>query len=67
MLDHIVVVTSNFRQDAEWLADHTSISGTYGGSNPVNGTHNMLFPLNAGAYLELLVLCKRACFSLGAF
>src|SRR5258707_30105 len=54
MLDHIVLVTSNFRQDAEWLADRTGISGTYGGHNPVNGTHNMLFPLSAGAYLELL-------------
>ncbi len=54
MLDHIVLVTSNLRQDAEWLADRTGISGTYGGHNPVNGTHNMLFPLSAGAYLELL-------------
>lgn len=54
MIDHIVIVTGSLHADAEWFAGQTGVSAEYGGINPVNGTHNMLFPLNGGAYLELL-------------
>ena len=54
MLDHIVVVTGNLSQDASWLAERTGVKGKVGGSNPVNGTCNILFPLGDGAYFELL-------------
>lgn len=54
MIDHIVVVTDNLFRDAQWLSDRTGISGEYGGRNPLNSTHNVLFPLVGKAYLELL-------------
>ena len=54
MIDHIIIITADLSGDAEWIAELTGISGTYGGTNPVNHTHNMLFPLVDDAYLELL-------------
>jgi catechol 2,3-dioxygenase-like lactoylglutathione lyase family enzyme len=54
VIDHIVIITADLSRDAQWLSELTGINGTYGGTNPVNHTHNMLFPLVDGAYLELL-------------
>ena len=48
VIDHIVIITADLSGDAQWLAELTGISGTYGGTNPVNHTHNMLFPLLDG-------------------
>jgi catechol 2,3-dioxygenase-like lactoylglutathione lyase family enzyme len=54
VLDHLVVVTSDLSATRDWLSAETGVAGTYGGTNPVNGTHNVLYPLGAVAYLELL-------------
>lgn len=54
MIDHIIVGAPSLTDASRWLAERTGIEGTYGGQNPHNSTHNMLYQLGGGAYLEIL-------------
>ncbi len=54
MIDHLIVVTSDLFATRDRIAETTGVEGTYGGGNPVNGTHNVLYPLGGISYLELL-------------
>lgn len=54
MIDHLIVVTSDLFATRDWVAEQTGVAGTYGGGNPVNGTHNVLYPLGGISYFELL-------------
>lgn len=54
MIDHIIVGAPSLAAASEWLTARTGVQGEYGGRTPRNATHNMLYRLPDGAYLEIL-------------
>jgi len=54
VIDHIIVGAPSLTVATQWLTAQTGIQGEYGGQNPHNATHNMLYRLPDGAYFEIL-------------
>lgn len=54
LIDHIIVGAPSLTAASQWLTAQTGIQGQYGGQTPHNSTHNMLYRLPDGGYLEIL-------------
>ncbi len=55
-LDHLVVAARTLDEGAAWIESKLGVAMAGGGKHALMGTHNRLFKLDAGRYLELIAI-----------
>ena len=59
-VDHLVVGTASLESGVEWLTDRLGVAPSGRGRHPRYGTHNALWNLDGGTYLELIAIDPEA-------
>lgn len=54
--DHVAIAARSLDEGATWLADRLGVAPEPGGRHPLMGTHNLLWSLGPGEYLELIAI-----------
>lgn len=54
--DHVAIAARSLAEVANWLAGRLGIPAEPGGKHPLMGTHNLLWSLGPGEYLELIAV-----------